>query len=343
MQARLAPLFLAALWLAAPAAGAPAEDGADARPWRSERTHAQSDLEGRLRYTIEGVLSLLEGPEGTFGENSGLPEQLLWDGLSDGEGPGIRAAARFELDDRNWLEGRWMWITGWDDTVQQTGVFGFSPATGPATAGAAGPGGISPSNTGTFTWDAEAHSVEINWWRAWADIEDARVDSILGFRFLYVRERASAHSWTADFGNGANPFVSSLVESMFFGAQAGGAVTYRPGGRSVEFFAAVKVLFGALLRNMQVTEQGFFEDMLHRPRIENDNFVIGFDLDVAVRIWLRPRLAVTVGYNLLILDDLVRAHDALDFSRADSGTIPPIRTPDELVLHSIFVGVVLDF
>jgi hypothetical protein len=92
-----------------------------------------------------------------------------------------------------------------------------------------------------------------------------------------------------------------------------------------------------------VSDQDFFSGGPHSGSIDEDDFVAGFEVDAVLRWWFSERAAVSLGYSLLIIDDIVRAHDALDFSQSGTGAVQPIRTTDELVVHAILFGVVLDF
>jgi hypothetical protein len=186
------------------------------------------------------------------------------------------------------------------------------------------------------------HSGEANWWHAWQEIDAAQLDFVLGLRFVNYREKASASDWATDFGAGADPFVASDVDNIFVGGQAGLGATYRA-GRRVELVGAVKGLFGVMMHDIEVRDQSFFSGGAHTGSIEKDGFSLGLDVDVALRYRFGERFAFTVGYNLLVLDDIVRAHDAMDFSRGATGAVQPIRRMDELVVHSILFGVVFDF
>jgi hypothetical protein len=52
---------------------------------------------------------------------------------------------------------------------------------------------------------------------------------------------------------------------------------------------------------------------------------------------------LTLGYDLLLLDGVVRGHDAMDFTRADTGAIQPRHETSVLVVHSVLAGLHLNF
>jgi hypothetical protein len=118
---------------APPAGDAPAASGTAAPPApgprrTAPRPAARAEEKRRLRYVVEGLISLCEGPRGPFGLESGLPEQIEWDQLDDGKGYGLRVGAQYSLDPRNRIEARWLWTGEWDHTRRLSGVFGFGPA-----------------------------------------------------------------------------------------------------------------------------------------------------------------------------------------------------------------------
>ena len=42
------------------------------------------------------------------------------------------------------------------------------------------------------------------------------------------------------------------------------------------------------------------------------------------------------------LDDVVRAHEAMDFSKSNSGAVQATQNTDQLIIHTFFVGFSLD-
>jgi hypothetical protein len=333
-----APARYAALPAALPAT-APADEG-DA-PEESEQPPTEAEPKKkkkgkhRLRVSIEGLIAFWEGMKGPFGEPSGQPDQMVWDILGSTEAPGVRLGALYEVDRRNSVEARWTWFTEIEQEGRQTGVFGFSPGDG-------GPSGVSASNTATFKRQSDVHSLEASWWRVLPDIEKAKANFLLGVRAIRIDEEASAVDWLNDFGAGSDPFVRSEVLNTFLGGQVGAAVSYRA-GRRIEFVGVLKGLFGAMMRDITVMDQAIFAGGFHSGSIEETDFVLGIDLDLGLRVWVSRRVAVTVGYNLLFVDGVVRPNGAQDFSQSATGAVQPKVTKDELVLHSVLLGVIVDF
>jgi hypothetical protein len=335
-----APTRYAAL-PAAPYSAATAEE-TDAQAESESATPPPSDAKPkakepkrRLRVAIEGLIAFWEGAQGPFGEPSGQPDQMVWDILGSTEAPGVRLGALYEVDPRNSVEARWTWFTEIEQQGRQTGVFGFSPGDG-------GAAGVSASNTATFRRKVEVMSFEANWWRLLPNVDKVRADFLLGARVIPIDEQASAVDWANDFGAGADPFVRSEVSNTFAGGQVGVAVVYAAGSR-VEFVGILKGLFGAMMRDIKVMDQAFFSGGLHAGSIEETDFVFGVDLDLGLRVWVAERIAVTLGYNLLFVDGVVHATGAQDFSQSATGAVQPRVAKDELVLHSVLLGVIVDF
>ena len=338
-----APVRYAALpadtFVAAPAEEKNADEPAatDAKPDATKSTKATKPTEQkrRLRVAIEGLIAFWDGLDGTFGEPTGQADQMVWDVLGSTEAPGVRLGALYEIDNLNSVEARWTWFTGIEREGRQTGVFGYTPGDG-------NPSGISASNTATFRSESDVMSLEASWWRFLPQVEKVHANFLLGVRFIRHDEQASATDWENDFGAGSDPFVASDVLNTFLGGQVGIAVFYRAGKR-VEFVGILKGLFGAMMRDITVMDQAFFSGGLHTGSLEETDFVFGVDLDLGLRVWVSQRVAVTLGYNLLLLDGVVRAHGAMGFSQSATGAVQPIVTKDELVLHSVLLGVIVDF
>jgi hypothetical protein len=329
-----APVRYAAL-PAAPLVAAPADTKTAEDPPPPAAKAEAEEQKRRLRVTVEGLVAFWEGLDGPFGEPTGQADQMVWNILGGTESPGVRLGALYEIDDLDLVEARWTWFTGIEQEGRQTGVFGFSPGDG-------GPSGVSAPNTATFRRESEVHSAEASWWRHLPQVEGLHTSLLLGARIIRHDEQASATDWENDFGAGSDPFVSSDVQNTFLGGQVGIALSHRV-GRRFEFMGSLKGLFGAVMRDISVADQAFFAGGLHTGSIEETDFALGADLDVGLRYWVSQRVAITLGYNLLLLDGVVRANGAMDFSQGATGAVQPIVTEDELVLHSGLLGIIIDF
>ena len=54
-------------------------------------------------------------------------------------------------------------------------------------------------------------------------------------------------------------------------------------------------------------------------------------------------LAFTLGYNLLFLDNVQRANDAMDFSASTSGAVQARNEVDQLLWHGVYAGISFEF
>jgi hypothetical protein len=316
---------------------APAENKTtvDPAPPAVKVEEKEQEQERRLRVTVEGLIAFWEGLDGPFGEPTGQDDQMVWNVLGSTESPGVRLGALYEINELDSIEARWTWFTGIEQEARQAGVFGFTPGDG-------GPSGVSMPNTATFRRESEVHSAEVSWWRYLPPVEDLRTSLLLGLRLIRLDEQASATDWENDFGAGSDPFVASDVLNTFFGGQVGIGINH-PVGRRFEVMATLKGLFGAMMSDVTVRDQAFFAGGLHSGSLEESDFVFGADLDLGLRYWISERAAISLGYNLLFVDGVVRGDGAMDFSQGATGAVQPAASRDELVLHSALLGVIIDF
>ena len=81
----------------------------------------------------------------------------------------------------------------------------------------------------------------------------------------------------------------------------------------------------------------------HTASEGDDEFVFGLNLDLSAAWHLTPHLAIVGGYDLLFLDNVQRAEDGMDFSNSNSGAVQATQNPDQLVIHSLFLGITFSF
>jgi hypothetical protein len=106
---------------------------------------------------------------------------------------------------------------------------------------------------------------------------------------------------------------------------------------------SIKGLVGNLNRTILVQDDSMFAGGLHSASSEDDEIVFGFDAEVGFRWRLARWIAVTGGYDLLFLDNVQRAHMAMDFSHSTSGAVQAQQNPDQLLIHSFFLGLNFNF
>ena len=137
-------------------------------------------------------------------------------------------------------------------------------------------------------------------------------------------------------------FVDSDVDNDFFGLQANVAV-HIDANQCLEFYASGKGMFGVLNKDIDVSDDSIFAGGTHSAHSEDDEFVFGVDFELGFVWRITRNIGITGGYELLFLDDVQRAEDAMDFSRSNTGAVQARQEPDQLVVHSVFLGVTINF
>jgi hypothetical protein len=289
--------------------------------------------------TAEGIAAMVAAPDGPFGlAVPGVAAQINYDGLDYGFAFGGRLTYRRWIAPQEAIELRGAYYGAFEDSVRSDGVFGF-------TGGLPGPpaAGVTAPNATLLSSEADLFGGELNWWSEIECRSCTRWDFVLGAKFLKFDELVTATSWaTPLIPAGGPPNVESDVENLFIGGQIGGAV-HRDLGAQVTLTLAAKALLGNITRKATVRDANFFAGGVHVGRTEEDDFVYGVDADVGLRFRMSPQIAVTLGYNLLFLENVLRAHDAIDFTMSSSGALQARQETDHLLVHSFFLGFNLNF
>ncbi len=295
---------------------------------------------------VEGLFSYLDSPEGLVGTPAfGNPQQWEWDQLDYEPSFGGRAFVKHCLGPLEWIEVGGTYYGSWDDEITSTGVFGFAPPDAFA-AGGHIPIGESNPVAATFSSEAEAFGGEASFITEMHCSGCYRWDWLVGARYLQFNEEARidfAQAPIAGIGaGGPGAFVASDVENTFIGLQIG-AVMHWELSPTFELQASLKGLAGNLNRDLTVTDNDIFSGGMHTATSEEDEVVFGADIDIGARWRITNRLTLTAGYNLLFLDGVSRANDAMDFSKANSGAVQAQHETDQLLIHSVFVGLEVNF
>jgi hypothetical protein len=76
---------------------------------------------------------------------------------------------------------------------------------------------------------------------------------------------------------------------------------------------------------------------------EDDSFGFGGEAEIAL-VW-RPSAcwSVSVGYGLLALGNVARAHESIDFTNLGAFDLGPVLEDDVILVHRVFLGVGFDF
>ncbi len=289
---------------------------------------------GRFELTVEGMFSIPNSPEGYVGETIfGANDQFDWESLDYELELGARGTARYAVAPGKWLEGRFTWFgDGWDDTANSTlGRFGFAPGPG-------GVGGASTAAQGILSSEAEMWSAEVNFVGEFECSGDWRWDLIVGFRTMRFEE-TSRLDFPGGVLVGAGPaFVQSDVENHLLAAQFGiGAHWDASPNFTLNF--SLKGIMGDLSRKADVTDTSIFVGGPHAARSTATEIVFGADIEIGFRWRLSRCIALTGGYNMLFVDNVLRAYDAMDFSHSTSGAAQARQQLNQLIVHSVFAGV----
>jgi len=345
VAAPAAPTYNAtAVYSAGPTYVAPAPMGdcgcyqsRDACGWALDKC---GDRYGRWNISLAGMYSSTGSTDGILGEKMFIPgNQLNWNNVDFDGKFGGRVGISYATEPQSRIELVGTYYGKPDGSDAQTGQFAARP-------GVLGFGDISRPTNAAFTADAETYGGELNWWNEIACKGHWRTDAGVGFRYLSFEENARVDFTNVVGGAGpfpvGNGFVTSNARNRFYGGQACFATHYDI-NCDWQLGASVKGLFGALDRNLTVTDLNVFVGGNHRARNDDNNFVFGVNLDLTLSWHIRKHIGVFAGYDLLVLDNVQRAEDGMDFSQSNSGAVQAKLVDGQLVIHSLFLGVVFDF
>lgn len=299
---------------------------------------------GQWEITLAGMYASTGSPDGILGEDLFIAgNHLDWNKVDyPGEfGAFGSISYRFEPQTRVELAGTYYGSP--DDSNAQSGQFAATP-------GVTGLGDVSRPVDATFTSEAETWSIELNVWTEVSCSGHWRMDAGIGGRYVSFEETAHVDFVTT--GPGPFPvadgFVNSNVTNEFYGGQLCFAVHYDAEfgcecPSQWEFGASIKALFGSISRDLTVTDDSIFAGGEHVSSEGDDEFVFGLNFDLTAKWKITPCIAVFAGYDLFFLDNVQRAEDGMDFSNSNSGAVQATQNPDQLVIHSLFLGVTFTF
>jgi len=298
---------------------------------------------GRWDLTLEGLYTVADQPQGVLGVPVArvapgplLPNQFNWNGVDYDDAFGGRVGLTYAVAPFSRVELRATWYGNFTGSQRQTGAFGFLPGPG-------GVGGISALNTATLEMEADLYSGELNYWEEVNCSGKSRFDLGGGLRVIRFEETAAVTNWASPVvvGGGA-PSLSSKARSDFIGLQFGGVWHYDFSPR-FEFRAIGKVLAGNVNQTVTVNDANILGGGAHQSSTESDDIRLGADVDLGLLWRLHRRIGITFGYNLLILDGVARANETLDFTASTSGAVQARLHEGQIVSHSLFLGLNLNF
>lgn len=291
---------------------------------------------GCWEVTLEGTASLMNDPQGPLGEpifGPGAPG-YDWDLLDYEFEFGGRGAIRYQARPQTYIELRGAYYGSWDDTSSQPGRrFGFLPT----------PPFVSGVSNGVLNSEADLIGFELNYINEITCTGCVRFDYLAGVRWLSFEEEARVDfAPNAGLGLFTPGFVNSDVENTLVAGQLGGVVHWDVTPR-FEVTATIKAILGNLNRDATVTDANIFVGGPHGSTSEEDEIVFGADLELGFKYRVTPRIAITAGYNMLFLDNVLRANDAMDFTKSVSGAVQARQELDQLIVHTVFVGFNFNF
>jgi hypothetical protein len=294
---------------------------------------------GRWSVTLEGAAAWIGSPDGILGEPIFLQgNQLEWDNVDYDAALGGRLTFVYHTDCTTRFELRGTYYGNPVADQSDTGFFGATP-------GDDGLGDISSLVDADFHSEAELWSVEFNWWHEVDCSGHWRYDIGFGFRFIAFDENASVDFDVVEDTGGFpvdESFVTSDVTNRFYGLQLLGAIHY-DATECFELYATLKAMFGSIQRDIDITDNDIFAGGTHTASSNDDDFVGGVEFEVGA-IWRISRsVGIVASYDFLYLSDVQHAEDAMDFSVSNSGAVQAKQSPDQLVVHTVFLGVTFNF
>lgn len=290
---------------------------------------------GRWEIQLELGASLLSSPEGLMGPATGDPAQFRWDALDYPASFGARFGVQYAFSARDRVFLRATNYGQPNDSVRQTGVFGFTPIPG-------APVGTTAVNTATFKNEAEMGGLELHAWHEVCGTRNFRWEIGAGLRAIRFDETTTLDPWTPPFpGLGGAPYLRSESENSFLGGQLGLQAHYDVSCK-VEIFGNAKGLLGSMRQDVTVTDRSVFSGGPHSSAAEDSAFAVGGEAEIGVRWRLSRSLLLTGSYNVLLIDGVVRSYEAFDFTQSATGAVQAVLNDDFLVAHSVYLGVVLN-
>ncbi len=295
---------------------------------------------GRWDLRAEIGFATINDPEEVLGEPIFGPlsaDQFDWDALNYGWALDFRAGVTYAMAPQKRLQARAQWFGSFDDSSAQSGGrFAFMP-------GPTGTGGVSDPVDGVLDSETELWTAEFNYLSEFSCSGCWRWDLIAGLRLLNLEDDARVDfSPNAGIANFTGPaFITSQTDNFFVGLQAGVAANWDLSPTFV-LSGSFKGMVGNITREARVSDQSIFVGGPHSSSNDEDEIVLGAEFELGVLWRLTPRLGITATYTFLMLDGVLRGYDAMDFTRSTSGAVQARQETDQLITHSVFVGLNLN-
>jgi hypothetical protein len=274
--------------------------------------------------SLEGGVSLVRDPDGPLGEPTGAPDSIRVDDLSYAPAAAARVTLERRLSpcDRVFVRGTWWGET--EDELLVRGEFGVRP-----------PNAVVPTSDVTLRAEASAWSAEVGWARSLLRRGRLEAELRLGLGTLGFEE-------TLDAVVGNLATVRGEASTLYLLARPGVAAQVRLSERLTATLAGTALL-GLSDRRMEVADSGLLTPGPKENVERATSFAYGGEAELRLTWHVRPRLAVFASYDVLLVGEVLRARDGLDFTRADIGAVQPRHRLDELFLQTVTLGVTISF
>ena len=98
-----------------------------------------------------------------------------------------------------------------------------------------------------------------------------------------------------------------------------------------------------MVTDVQITDDGLLSGGRKRTEKSETNFGWGVEATVEGRLQVARRVFVRGGYELLFLDGVQGATDAMDFTQGATGAVQPRFRSSSRLIHSVFLGLDVEF
>jgi hypothetical protein len=147
------------------------------------------------------------------------------------------------------------------------------------------------------------------------DDDSLRLSLLGGFRYLEVDESLTVTQQIELIDLPFPTLPRTLADRFyarnpFFGGQLGAEAEYRNGGLFVDVLG--KVALGATLEETDVTGNGFLVEPSNGGRHHHSEFAVVPEAEVRAGYQFGPHLRVSVGYDFLLLSNVLRPGDQID-------------------------------
>jgi hypothetical protein len=315
-----------------PSAGpvAPAPPAASAVVAHTPRARAADALRAvRLEVQLHAAV-LRPDPAGLLTLDSGTAGQARWDEVEYGEAFGGRFALTFEQAGRDVRLTETWWGT-WEDERLVSGTI----------ASTSTPGGLLnvTSTTLGVRETAKVGGFSVTSLKPWSASCGLAARWGWGGRYTRFREEAAFLFPTTVPPANAAVFQAAGANGLL-AAEVVAEARWRLGAR-LEVRARGSVFAGWMRRSARLFTVNVQPPPLE-PDDRRDDLGYGAEAEVAVAWRAFARGAVTVGYGVLLLGPVSRAHEAYDFSNVASNDLGPVFGEHTLVVQRVFVGLEVD-